>query len=61
MVKYCRNCGKELEEESVFCDECGTPTDSDANDSFSAYNNTNNPFNTYKIKQAEAIADAISD
>ena len=24
MVKYCKNCGSELEEGSVFCDECGT-------------------------------------
>ena len=24
MVKYCKECGSELEEGSVFCDECGT-------------------------------------
>ncbi|WP_298525110.1 PH domain-containing protein [uncultured Methanobrevibacter sp.] len=24
MVRYCKNCGSELKEDSVFCDECGT-------------------------------------
>lgn len=24
MVKYCKNCGSELNDDSIFCDECGT-------------------------------------
>ena len=41
MVKYCKNCGSELQEESVFCDECGTrinqPSSGD-NTLFRSYN-----------------------
>lgn len=42
MVKYCKECGSELEEGSLFCDECGTKvgvTSSSANSTlFSTYN-----------------------
>ena len=24
MARFCKNCGKELEEGSIFCSECGT-------------------------------------
>lgn len=24
MARFCKNCGKELEEGSIFCNECGT-------------------------------------
>ncbi len=27
MVKYCKNCGSKINEDSVFCDECGTKVD----------------------------------
>ncbi len=27
MVKFCKNCGQELEEDSIFCMECGTKVD----------------------------------
>lgn len=41
MVKYCRNCGSEISEGSVFCDECGTKINgpSTANNGvFNSYN-----------------------
>ena len=43
MVKYCKNCGSELEEGSIFCNECGTkagesaPRGGSSNDVFSNY------------------------
>ena len=43
MVKYCKNCGSELEDGSIFCDECGTkagesaPRGGSSNDVFSKY------------------------
>lgn len=42
MVKYCKNCGSEISEGSVFCDECGTKI----NGSSTANNGV---FNTYNI------------
>ena len=45
MVKYCKNCGSELEEGSVFCNECGTK----AGDSRPMGNYSSNVFNDYKI------------
>lgn len=45
MVKYCKNCGSELEEGSVFCNECGTKADNSA-----PHNNfSNNVFSEYHI------------
>ena len=45
MARYCKNCGTELEEGSVFCNECGTKTDKSA-----PHNNfSNNVFSEYKI------------
>ena len=42
MVKYCNNCGSELPEGAIFCDECGTKSgDSSSlgnNDLFNSYN-----------------------
>ena len=41
MVKYCAKCGSELENGSVFCDECGTrvvESSPDDNTLFSSYN-----------------------
>lgn len=45
MVKYCKNCGSELSEGSVFCDECGTK----AGESNPRYNTSNDLFSSYKI------------
>lgn len=41
MVKYCKSCGSELDDCSVFCDECGTRADgssSAGNALFASYN-----------------------
>ena len=41
MQKYCKNCGSELTEGSVFCDECGTrvgESSNAANTLFQSYN-----------------------
>ena len=44
MAKYCKNCGSELSEGSVFCDECGTKADGTASGPIN-----NNVFSSYKI------------
>lgn len=41
MAKYCKNCGSELNDDSVFCDECGTRVGESApssNNLFQSYN-----------------------
>ena len=44
MTKFCKNCGAEMEEDSVFCNECGTkagmsgPRSGAGNDAFKRYN-----------------------
>lgn len=42
MVKYCRNCGSEISEGSVFCDECGTKINGPST-------SNNGVFNSYNI------------
>ena len=53
MVKYCKNCGHELEEGSVFCNECGTKfgetTPSVNANSYSS----ENPFDKYNISMID--------
>lgn len=45
MAKYCRNCGEELEEDAVFCVNCGTKTDnSESNAQSSTIDNINKSF-----------------
>ena len=41
MVKYCKSCGSEIDEGSVFCDECGAKVNmssSSGNSVFDSYN-----------------------
>ena len=47
MVKYCKNCGNEIGEDSDFCIECGTKF-GETTPKFNAYSGEN-PFNSYKI------------
>ncbi|WP_295591635.1 PH domain-containing protein [uncultured Methanobrevibacter sp.] len=51
MVKYCKNCGSELEEGSVFCDECGTKFGDSTPQSNVNYKNysAEDPFKNYGI------------
>ena len=49
MVEYCKNCGNELEEGSVFCNECGTKSGESSPSSVINYNSSDNPFSRYKI------------
>lgn len=48
MAKYCKNCGSELSEGSVFCDECGTRADGTSSGPIN-----NNVFSSYKIDMIE--------
>lgn len=47
MVKYCKNCGSEMEEDSVFCNECGTPVNGKKPNT--DYSSAYNPFTKYNI------------
>ena len=56
MVKYCKNCGHELDDDSVFCSECGfnfKENKSNAKQTFSSSSFSSNPFTTYKISMIE--------
>ena len=47
MVKYCQNCGHELDDDSVFCMECGTKTDGS-----STVNNIKSSINRENINES---------
>ncbi|MBQ9025078.1 MAG: PH domain-containing protein [Methanobrevibacter sp.] len=54
MVKYCKNCGSELEEGSLFCSTCGYSVDGVSQDDKKfSINNPNNPFAIYKLNMIE--------
>lgn len=48
MVKYCKNCGHELDDDSIFCSECGFNFNENTQKSYYSSEHSN-PFNTYKI------------
>lgn len=48
MVRYCKNCGNELEENTDFCTECGTKFGESQPKTTRTINGTD-PFSTYKV------------
>ena len=65
MVKYCRNCGAELEDDGVFCTNCGTKAnESKSNSKSSTADNINKSFtklNDSIDKFSNDFSDSISD
>lgn len=53
MVKYCKNCGKELEEGSIFCNECGTKFGESSPSENRNFNAGDNPFSRYNVDMIE--------
>lgn len=51
MAKFCKNCGTELEDGSVFCNECGASVD--ASTRSNNLNSNDNPFNRYNVNMIE--------
>lgn len=49
LTEYCKNCGSELEEGAVFCNECGTKT-GESSPLGNKYISANNPFKLYDIQ-----------
>ena len=49
MTEYCKNCGAELEDGSLFCNECGTKSGGPLSSANVNKNSSENPFNRYKI------------
>lgn len=52
MARFCKNCGAELDESSVFCDECGTIFGEDGS-SNNVNHGSHNPFSMYKVDMIE--------
>ena len=53
MVKYCKNCGCELKDDALFCEECGTKFGDDGPSVNNYSNASKNPFDTYKINMID--------
>ena len=49
MVKYCKNCGSELEDGSLFCKECGKKSGGLSSSSKVNNNSSENPFERYGV------------
>ena len=53
-MKYCRNCGKELEDDVMFCPTCGANQQAEANTSSTENQNpTNSAMTTYQANRVE--------
>ena len=49
MVKYCKNCGKELEDGSLFCKECGKKSGGLSSSAKAENTSSDNPFDRYNV------------
>lgn len=65
MVKYCRNCGEELDEDAAFCVSCGTKIDGfESNTKSSTAENINKSFSKFNDsidKFSNDFSDSFSD
>lgn len=53
MARFCKNCGKELEEGSIFCNECGTKFGESKHSSNYSKTSTNQSFKKYSISMID--------
>lgn len=53
MARFCKNCGKELEEGSIFCNECGTKFSESKPSSNYSKTSTNQSFKKYSISMID--------
>lgn len=53
MARFCKNCGKELEECSIFCNECGTKFGESKPSSNYSKTSTNQSFKKYSISMID--------
>lgn len=53
MARFCKNCGKELEEGSIFCNECGTKFGESKLSSNYSKTSTNQSFKKYSISMID--------
>lgn len=53
MARFCKNCGKELEEGSIFCNECGTKFGESKPSSNYSKTSTNQSFKKYSISMID--------
>ena len=53
MARFCKNCGKELEEGSIFCNECGTKFGESNPSSNYSKTSTNQSFKKYSISMID--------
>lgn len=49
MVKYCKSCGSELDDEALFCNDCGSKVGESLPSKNISQDSSDNPFSRYKI------------
>lgn len=61
MVKYCQNCGEELEDDSVFCMSCGAQVSKSESSTANNINKSLNKINDSIDKVSNDFSDSFSD